>query len=78
MLEAPENFMTISFIIMFSAVILLSVVIVLRQWLKNKHSPLIVTQALVLTKRVEMHYSSRSNVSRIRTRHKFYLYYVTF
>lgn len=74
-----ENFIMLSFIIMFCAVILLSLVIVLWQWHKNKQSPLIVTQATVLTKRIEKHSRQTRNASGFGTRtHKFKLYYVTF
>ncbi len=52
----PEQYIMNSFIVMFIAVITLSLTIVAAQWLKNKHSPRIVTQATVWEKHIEQHY----------------------
>ncbi len=64
---------------MFSIIIGLSLIIVVRQWWKNKHSPLIVTQATISDKRIEEHYirSKRSASLGYRTR-KVLIYYITF
>lgn len=73
------NFYTISFISMFCIIIGLSLIIVIRQWWKNRCSPLIVTQATVIDKRIEEHYirSKRSAGIGYRTR-KVRIYYITF
>lgn len=73
------NFHTVSFIAMFCIIIGLSLIIVIRQWWKNRRSPLIVTQATVIDKRIEEHYirSKRSAGIGYRTR-KVLIYYITF
>ena len=73
------NFYIISFIVMFSIIIGLSLIIVVRQWWKNKHSLLIVTQSTISDKRIEEHYirSKRSEGLGYRTR-KVLIYYITF
>ncbi|MGN0569291.1 MAG: DUF2500 domain-containing protein [Candidatus Fimenecus sp.] len=77
--ESSANFYMISFIVMFCIIIGLSLIIVIRQWWKNRHSPLIVTQATVIDKRIEEHYirSKRSAGIGYRTR-KLLIYYITF
>ena len=79
MFESSANFYTVSFIAMFCIVVGLSLIIVARQWWKNRHSPLIVTQATILDKRIEEHYirSKRSASAGYRTR-KVLIYYITF
>lgn len=79
MLGSSANFYTISFIVMFSIIIGLSLIIVVRQWWKNKHSPLIVTQSTISGKRIEEHYirSKQSDDLGYRTR-KVLIYYITF
>lgn len=79
MFESSANFYTVSFIAMFCIIIGLSLIIVIRQWWKNRHSPLIVTQATVIDKRIEEHYirSKRSAGIVYRTR-KLLIYYITF
>ena len=77
--DSLANFYMISFIVMFCIIIGLSLIIVIRQWWKNRHSPLIVTQATVIDKRIEEHYirSKRSAGIGYRTR-KLLIYYITF
>ncbi len=79
MFESSANFYTISFIAMFCIIVGLSLIIVVRQWWKNRYSPLIVTQATILDKRIEKHYirSKRSAGIGYRTR-KVMIYYITF
>lgn len=79
MFESLANSYTISFIAMFCVIVGLSLIIVVRQWWKNRHSPLIVTQATILDKRIEEHYirSKRSAGIGYRTR-KVMIYYITF
>lgn len=76
---SSANFYMISFIVMFSIIIGLSLIIIIRQWWKNKKSPLIVTQSTISGKRIEEHYirSKRSNSLGYRTR-KVLIYYITF
>ncbi len=62
--QSYGDFYMISFIIMFSIIIGLSIIIVIRQWWKNRCSPLIVTQATVLNKRIEEHYIRSKRTTR--------------
>lgn len=79
MFESSANFYTVSFIAMFCIIVGLSLIIVVRQWWKNRHSPLIVTQATILDKHIEEHYikSKRNAGIGYRTR-KVLIYYITF
>lgn len=79
MAQSSGDFYMIAFIIMFSIIIGLSIIIVIRQWWKNRCSPLIVTQATVLNKRIEEHYirSKRNAGIGMRTR-KVLVYYIIF
>ncbi|MBC5580583.1 DUF2500 family protein [Anaerofilum sp. BX8] len=73
------DFYITSFIVMFSMVIGLVLIIIIYNWWKNRCSPLIVTQATVTDKRIEEHYvrSKRSAGIGYRTR-KVLIYYITF
>lgn len=74
------TFELISFIVMFAIVIGLITVIVIHQWIKDKHSPRVVTMAKIADKPIEK--------KRIRTQrtssapgwvtHIMYIYYVIF
>lgn len=79
MAQSSGDVYMISFIIMFSIIIGLSIIIVIRQWWKNRCSPLIVTQATVLNKRIEEHYirSKRNAGIGMRTQ-KVLVYYIIF
>ena len=79
MIKSTENFIMISFIAMFISVLILSCAIILRQWLKDKKSPLIVTYASVADKRTQKHCRRTKNSSGSGTvTHSFSLYYITF
>lgn len=79
MFGSSENFYIISFIVMFSIIIGLSLIIVVRQWWKNKRSPLIVTQSTISDKRIEEHYiRSKKNAGLGYWTRKVLIYYITF
>lgn len=53
-----SNFALISFIVMFLFVIALAIVLILRQWINNKHSPKIVTMATIISKTIDEYHTS--------------------
>lgn len=75
-----ETFELISFIIMFSVVIGFIAVVVVRQWIKDKHSPRVVTLATITDKPIEKRRIRRPRTSSapgMKT-HIMYIYYVIF
>ena len=72
------DFYITSFIVMFSMVISLILIIILANWWKNRRSPLIVTMATVLDKRIEARNSRHKNITFGYTTHKIFIYYITF
>lgn len=53
-----SNFALISFIAMFLFVIVFAIILILRQWSNNKHSPRIVTMATISSKMIDEYHTS--------------------
>lgn len=79
MIEQPGGFFIVSFISMFSIIIGLSLIVILRQWIKNRRSPRIVSVAIILNKHIEKQYIHRKrNASPGMHTRRMQIYYVLF
>ena len=50
------KFAATSFVVMLAVIIGLSILVIVSQWLRDRCSPKIVTQAMVLDKRIQIQY----------------------
>ena len=79
MFGSSENFYIIPFIILFAAIIGVSLIIIVAHWIKDRRSPRIVVQATISDKRIQKDYVSRlRNASPGTHLHRIITYYVIF
>lgn len=79
MFGSSENFYIVPFIILFAAIIVLSLVIIIAHWIKDRRSPRIAVQATISDKRIQKDYVSRQrNAAPGMHSHRMLTYYVTF